>query len=158
MQQKSAGTIADANINLHDKPVICGGSGTEKNIRSAAYPSMIPNAVHTCHCITRAPRIAGGVISATYIGTVADFGPMPNPRKKRAMNICHHVLTKPCQRQAMAEKQHVRSIVPLRPNQWLKGTVNQLPATAQQRYGAELTRPVSQASRCVSRPMPSCGL
>lgn len=47
-------------------------------------------AVHVCHCMTRAPRIKGGETSAAKTGTVADLGPMPIPRKKRAMNRCHH--------------------------------------------------------------------
>lgn len=60
------------------------------------------------------------------------------------MNICHQVPTKPCQRQARAEKQQVMKMVPRRPYQRLKGTVNQQPTTAQHKYGAELTSPRSQ--------------
>lgn len=97
--------------------------------------------------MTRAPRIPGGVVSAAYTGTVADFGPIPKPRAKRAMNMCHHELTNPCQKQAMAEKRQVMKIVPRRPNALLNGVVNQQPRTAQQRYGALLTRPVSHVER-----------
>ena len=36
-----------------------------------AKPKKIPNAVHNCQPMTRAPRILAGLISAAYIGTVA---------------------------------------------------------------------------------------
>jgi hypothetical protein len=35
--------------------------------------TMMPAAVQTCHCMTRAPRILAGEHSAAYTGTVADF-------------------------------------------------------------------------------------
>lgn len=99
--------------------------------------------------------MGGGAHSAAKIGVVADLGPMPNPRKKRAMNIAQYVDTKPCQRQVIALKQHVMKIVPRRPNQWLKGTVSQQPIMAQQRYGAELIRPTSQVSLDLLPAMPN---
>ena len=77
--------------------------------------------------------MAGGEVSAAYIGTVADLGPIPSPRKKRAMNMCHHVLTNPCQKQASAENTQVKKIVPRRPKRLLKGVVNQHLTKAQQR-------------------------
>jgi hypothetical protein len=104
---------------------------------------------------TRAPRIAGGVVSAAYIGTVADLGPIPNPRKNLAINICHQVLVNPCQKQAKAENKQVMKMVPLLPNQLLKGTVSQQPITAQHKYGAEFKRPVSQVDRESLPPMPN---
>lgn len=55
---------------------------------------MMPKAVHICHCMTRAPRSLGGEHSAAKMGVVADLGPMPKPRKNRAMNMCHQVLVK----------------------------------------------------------------
>lgn len=67
------------------------------------------------------------------MGTVADLGPMPKPKKNRAMNMCHHVLVKACQKQARAENVQVRKIVPRRPNQLLNGMVSQQPIRAQQR-------------------------
>lgn len=57
----------------------------------------------------------GGLHSAAKIGTVADFGPIPKPRKNLEMNICHQVFVKACQKQARALKQHVMKIVPRRP-------------------------------------------
>ena len=92
------------------------------------------------------------------MGTVADLGPMPKPSMNRAMNMCHQVLTKPCQKQVMAEKQHVRNTVPRRPNQWLNGTVSQHPMNEQQRYGAALTSPTSQVDRGSVPPIPNCVL
>lgn len=78
---------------------------------------------------------------------------------KRATNMCHHVLTKPCQKQAIAENRQVMKMVPRRPNQLLYGTVNQQPMKAQQRYGAELQRPVNQVERASpSLAMPNCGV
>jgi hypothetical protein len=75
--------------------------------------------VHICHCMTKAPRIAGGVHSAAKIGTVADFGPIPNPRANLATNIPHQEFTNPCQKHAIAENKQVMKIVPRRPNQLL---------------------------------------
>jgi hypothetical protein len=49
------------------------------------------------------------------------------------MNMCHQVLAKACQKQAVAEKKQVRKMVPRRPNQLLKGMVSQQPMKAQQR-------------------------
>lgn len=67
-------------------------------------------------------------------GTVEDLGPMPNPKANRAMNMCHQVFVKACQKQARAEKVQVRKIVPRRPNQLLKGIVSQHPMKAQHKY------------------------
>lgn len=58
----------------------------------------------------------------------------------------------------MAEKTQVMNTVPRRPNQWLKGTVSQQPMRAQQRYGAELTKPTSHVERESRPPMPNCDL
>jgi hypothetical protein len=105
--------------------------------------------------MTNAPRMDGGAVSAAYIGTVANLGPMPKPSMNRATNIAHQVATNPCQRHVIADKAHAMKIVPRRPNQWLNGTVSQELIKAQQRYGAELTRPTSQALREESSPMPN---
>jgi len=67
------------------------------------------------------------------------------------------VFVKACQKQAKAEKRQVRKIVPLLPNQLLKGTVNQHPIKEQHRYGAELTSPRSQLSlEFEESPIPNC--
>lgn len=116
---------------------------------------MIPNAVHICHCIVNAPRNLGGEHSAAKMGVVADLGPMPNPRKNLAMNICHQVsqtpnisfwepvheeeqavrysLVKPCQKHASAEMRQLSQTVPRRPNLLFMGSVSQQPMKAQQR-------------------------
>lgn len=86
-----------------------------------------------CHCITRAPRIAGGLISAAYIGTVADLGPIPKPRANRAINICHQLSVKACQKHAKAEIRQVTKIVFRRPNHLFIGMVSQQPTKEQQR-------------------------
>jgi hypothetical protein len=91
------------------------------------------------------------------MGTVADFGPIPNPRANLAINKWYHEFANACQKQAKAEKVQVRKIVPRRPNQLLKGIVSQQPMNAQQRYGAELTKPTNQESlSLVLSPMPNC--
>lgn len=99
--------------------------------------------------------MAGGVVSAAYIGTVADLGPIPKARKNLAMNICHQVLVNPCQKQAKAENKQVMKMVPLLPNQLLKGTVNQHPIKAQHKQGAEFKRPVSHVDRESLPPLPN---
>lgn len=106
--------------------------------------------------MTRAPLIAGGVDSAAKIGTVADFGPIPSPKKNLATNMCHQAFTKPCQKQAVAEYKQVMKMVPRLPKILLNGTVNQHPIKAQHKYGAEFKRPVSQVDRESSPPMPNC--
>ena len=116
---------------------------------------QVKNTYHICHCITSAPRMAGGVVSAAYIGTVADLGPIPKPRKNLAINMCHQVLVNPCQKQARAENKQVMKMVPRRPNRLLNGTVSQQPIKAQHRYGAEFRRPVSQVDRESSPAMPN---
>ena len=88
--------------------------------------------------------MAGGLVSAAQIAVVADFGPMPNPRAKRATNMLHQEFVNACQKQAIAEKRQLMKRVPRRPKTLLNGTVSQHPMKAQHRYGAELTRPVSQ--------------
>jgi hypothetical protein len=54
-------------------------------------PSMIPNAVHTCHCITSAPRILAGAHSAAYTGTVADCRAPSASRGERGVSACTHL-------------------------------------------------------------------
>lgn len=83
--------------------------------------------------ITRAPRSFGGEHSAAKMGVVADLGPMPKPRKKREMNMCHQLLVKACQKQASAEIRHEMKMVPRRPKSLFMGSVSQQPMTAQQR-------------------------
>lgn len=67
----------------------------------------------------------GGAHSAAYTGTVADLGPTPNPRKKRAMKRCHHVLVTPCQIQVANEKNALMKMVPRRPKRLLSGAETQ---------------------------------
>ena len=57
----------------------------------------------------------GGVVSASKMGTIADPGPMPKPRKNRGKNMSDQVLANACQKQAKAEKRQVKKMVPLRP-------------------------------------------
>lgn len=92
------------------------------------------------------------------MGTVADLGPIPKPRKNLAMNICHQVFTNPCQKQARAENKQVMKMVPRRPKILLKGTVNQHPIVAQHKYGALFSSPVSQVERESFPSMPNWGL
>jgi hypothetical protein len=116
---------------------------------------MIPKAVHICYCISNAPRISGGVHSAAYIGTVADFGPMPSPKERREMNMDHQAFVNPFQKQASEENKQVIKIVPRLPNQLLKGMVSQQPKNAHEKYGAELQRPRSHVERGSSPPIPN---
>lgn len=90
------------------------------------------------------------------MGTVADFGPIPKPRESRAMNMDHHALVNPCQKQARAENIQVMKIVPRRPNQLLNGMVSQHPIIEHPRYGAEFRRPSNQVSREDLPPIPNC--
>lgn len=109
--------------------------------------------------MTKAPRNLGGAHSAAKIGVVADLGPIPNPRKKRAMNMWYHVFANACQKQAAAEIKQEMKMVPRRPKRRFMGSVSQHPIRAQQRYGAELQSPRSQVSRELSgSPMPNCTL
>lgn len=83
--------------------------------------------------MTRAPRSLGGEHSAAKMGVVADLGPMPKPRTKRAMNMWYQLFVKACQKQARAEMRQEMKMVPRRPNQLFIGSVSQQAATAQQR-------------------------
>ena len=74
------------------------------------------------------------------------------------MNICHQVLTNPCQKQARAENKQVMKIVPRRPKMSLNGTVSQHPMAAQHKYGALLSSPVSHVERESLPSMPNWGL
>jgi hypothetical protein len=51
-------------------------------------------------CITNAPRIDGGAVSAAYIGTVADLGPIPkpsmNPKQHRRLSVAHWLCSGMC--------------------------------------------------------------
>src|SRR5687768_7602347 len=64
-----------------------------------------------------------GAHSAANMGVVADFGPMPKPRKKRAMNMCHQVFVKACQKQARKEMPQEMKTVPRRPKTLFMGSV-----------------------------------
>jgi hypothetical protein len=63
-QTKIAGNMAEAIMMRQLSPTMFGGSGTSKKARSAAYPNMMLNAVHICHCITNTPQMAGGAVLA----------------------------------------------------------------------------------------------
>jgi hypothetical protein len=52
------------------------------------------------------------VHSAAKTGTVADFGPIPKPRKNRAMKRCHQVFVQAAQMQVRKEMVAVMKIVP----------------------------------------------
>ena len=86
-----------------------------------------------------------------------DLEPIPRPRTKRAMNKLTHELARPSQIDATDDQMSSRKVwglppatkqerkmTPLRPMREFNGSVSQQPRTAQARYGAELTRPVSQ--------------
>lgn len=106
--------------------------------------------------MTKAPRSLGGAHSAAKIGVVADLGPIPNPRKKRAMNMWYQVFVNACQKHARAEIKQAMKMVPRRPKARFMGSVSQHPTTAQQRYGAELHSPRSHESReLFGSPMPN---
>ena len=90
--------------------------------------------VHICHIMTNAPRICGGAHSAPYTGTVALLGPIPMPRKKRAMKRWGHEFVTPCQMQVAKEKNAATKMVPRRPRTLFKGSVSQHPMNAQQSY------------------------
>jgi hypothetical protein len=75
----------------------------------------MPKVVHICHIMTRAPCIGAGEHSAVYTGTVADLGPIPKPRKNRAMKRCHQVFVKLDQIHVKNEIMQVRKMVFLRP-------------------------------------------
>lgn len=100
------------------------------------------------YCITRAPLIKGGAVSAAKTGTVADLGPVrmraspsalehaspstgnvpiPSPRTKRAANKFHRLFVQPAQMQANAETVAVTKMVPRRPRRLLRGAVSQHP-------------------------------
>lgn len=54
--------------------------------------------------------------SAAYTGTVELLGPIPRPKKNRAMKRCCHEFVTPCQTQVKKENAAVMKIVPRRPN------------------------------------------
>lgn len=80
-----------------------------------------PKAVHVCHCIAIAPRMAVGEISAARTGTVADLGPIPRPRNSRAMKRCHQVPTRADQMQPRPAQRVDQKMAPRRPSQRLSG-------------------------------------
>jgi hypothetical protein len=62
-QTIKGGMLVEANIHLHGEvgpPMIV----TFWNATETTKPSMIPNAVHICHIMVRAPRIVLGADSA----------------------------------------------------------------------------------------------
>ena len=113
--------------------------------------------------MTIRPLTLAGAHSAAYTGTVADFGPMPIPRKNRAMKRCHQVFVTALQMQVMKAKKAVMPMVQRLfisratcahtsghahlPSHLLRGSVSQQAKTAEQRYGAPFTNPSSHASR-----------
>lgn len=73
------------------------------------------------------------------------------------MNRCHQVFVQAIQIHVKNEMAQVIMIVPLRPKNLLRGSVNQHPMTPQQRYGAPLMRPSSQRFRSDSFGLiPNC--
>ncbi len=91
-----------------------------------------------------------GTHSAEKMGTVADLGPIPKPRKKRAINRCHHVFVHAIQMHVANEIAQVSMMVPRRPKARFSGSVSQHPIAPQQRYGAPFTRPSSQRLRSLA--------
>lgn len=70
-----------ASIHLHCEPsprIVVFWNATE-----TTKPNMIPNAVHICHIMVRAPRMVFGADSAAYTGVVDDFAPTAKPNAKR---------------------------------------------------------------------------
>jgi hypothetical protein len=138
-QSRSGRSWTSTDLPLHDQRAADGGrrrlsrvDGHRRGLGPDAEPEEEPRDEH-----------------ATIIS-------LPSTFQRRT--YCHHVFVKPCQKQASAEKKHVSQMVPRRPNQLFSGVVNQQPSTAQHRYGAELTSPISQVSRCdFLSPMPNCG-
>ena len=85
------------------------------NATPTIFPNITPKAVHTCHCITRAPRIGAGAHSAAYTGTVDDFGPIANPRKRRLIKRLTQLFETACHIDDTAAMKQDTNVAPRRP-------------------------------------------
>lgn len=132
MQGTTYGIAVDPSINRQLKPGIVG-CVTSINATEAIYPSIIPNAVHICHIMTKAPRILAGEHSAPYTGVVVDLAPTAKPRRKRPSNKFHQVCAAAIQNDEAKEIKQEMKMHPRRPNQRFRGAVVQHPMTAEQR-------------------------
>jgi hypothetical protein len=138
---KKGGILVDASIHRH-------WLYSPKKSRSwkamlTTNPSMMPNAVHICHIIVRAPRIVFGAHSAAYTGVVEDLAPTANPRANRAMSKLYQESAAAIQNPVTNEMKHEMKMVPRRPKRLFRGAFIQQPINALQRYGAPLSKPAS---------------
>lgn len=104
-------------------------------------PNMIPNAVHICHIIVKAPRIVLGAHSAAYTGVVLDFAPTAKPRANRAIKRLTHEFAAAIQIPVTNEIKQEMKMVPRLPKSLFSGAFVQQPMRAEQRYGAPLSKP-----------------
>jgi len=93
----------------------------------AQVPKKIPNAVHICHVMTKAPRIEAGEFSALKIGMVAPLQPMPRPSSKRVMKSWGQVCETAEPMGARVQKIAETKMVPRRPKCAFKGSESQHP-------------------------------
>jgi len=98
--------------------------------KEEAKPSMMPKAVHICHIMVKAPRIALGAHSAAYTGVVLDLAPTASPRVKRAMSRHVQLLAAACHIPVTKAKRQEKAMVPRRPKYLFKGALSQHPMRA----------------------------
>jgi hypothetical protein len=98
--------------------------------------------------------MGGGAHSAAHVGVVALLGPMASPSIMRTTNNCGQVLVNACPPTVKTLTTDAMITVRRRPKYAFSGTVSAQMSTAQQRYGAELTRPRSHDSRLLWPWMP----
>lgn len=66
-------------------------SPTLYTAKLAQNPRKMPNAVHICQDMTRAPRILAGEFSAAKMGTELPFRPIPTPMSRRVIKSSSQV-------------------------------------------------------------------
>ncbi|KAI1029580.1 hypothetical protein LB503_008169 [Fusarium chuoi] len=97
---------------------------------SISKPSMMPKAVHICHIMVKAPRIAFGAHSAAYTGVVLDLAPTASPRVKRAMIRHIQLLAAACHIPVTKAKRQEKAMVSRRPKYLFRGALSQHPMRA----------------------------
>jgi hypothetical protein len=135
----NGGILVLASIHLHCE--YSPKKSTFSNATDTTNPSIIPNAVHICHIIVKAPLIDFGADSAAYTGVVEDFAPTAKPSANRAMRRLYQLSAAAIQNPVTKDTKQETKMVPRRPIQLFSGALVQQPMSAEQRYGAPFRSP-----------------
>lgn len=100
-------------------------SPTSLTMRLAQVPRKIPNAVHSCHVMTKPPRMLAGATSAEKTGTVTSLRPMPMPSKSLHATSWPQVWLTAMPKGESRLKMAPRKIVPRLPIRLFRGSDSQ---------------------------------